>query len=99
METKSLFKQGNVVRIPVTVRPGAFINERFISLESLSGMISGFVSAENVLDVDGDRGFIQGTVLDVKQDTVVVRIKGSFFTTTGLAVLSRDWAASHLSSG
>lgn len=99
METKMPFKQGNVVKIPITVRPGAFINERFISLQTLSGMISGFVSAEDVLDVNGDRGFIQGTVLDVKKDTVVVRIKGSFFTTTGLAVLSRDWATSHLSNG
>ena len=45
---------------------------------------------------EGHEGFIRGVVREVSADTVTVEVHGSFFTTTGLAYLRRDWANSNL---
>ena len=76
----------------------SFLNERFISLETLHGVVSGFVSTDEVFDLKGDKGFIRGLIEDVKEDSIILRINGSFFTTTGLTALSMEWAKRNLGS-
>ena len=90
------FSVGQTVRIPCDVQRGAFPTEMLVTLETAEGPISGFVRAENVVGIKGHDGFIHATVTDISSDTVTVILRGSFFTTTGLAYLKRDWANSHL---
>ncbi len=98
MDASERLKPGDRVAIPVTTKTGAFLSERFISLESLHGPVSGFVHADEIFDVEGDRGFIRGLIEEIRDDAILVRISGSFFTTTGLATLSKEWANRNLST-
>ncbi|MBI4083476.1 MAG: hypothetical protein HY423_12795 [Candidatus Lambdaproteobacteria bacterium] len=79
------FKAGDRIRIPVSITPGAFLSERFITLESVTGPISGFVNSEEIFDEKRNSGYIAGIVQEVKDKSVIVRIRGSFFVTAGLA--------------
>ena len=90
------FAVGQTVRIPCEVQRGAFPTEKLVTLETAEGPISGFVRAENVVGIKGHDGFIEATVEAISSDTVTVFLRGSFFTTTGLAYLNRDWADSNL---
>lgn len=90
------FKKGTVVAIPCTVQPGAFPMEKLVSIQSLFGIITGFVPSDSQSYVQGDQGYIRGIVRKVQADKVLVEMKGSFFTTTGLAELEPKWAASNL---
>ena len=50
----------------------------------------------NPLSVQFDeQQYVKGVVQEVREDKdiIVVRIRGSFFTTTGLAEFARSWAA------
>lgn len=87
---------GQTVQVPCEVQRGAFPTEMLVTVETSEGPISGFVRAENVVGVKGHDGFIVATVRDISSDIVTVVLSGSFFTTTGIAYLNRDWANSHL---
>jgi len=82
---------GDKVRIQCDVRPGPFSGERLISFESLEGIISGFVK-ERELEAVGGEWYISGVVQEVHQEDVVVKVRGSFFTTNGIASMSRNLA-------
>ncbi|MDE2227577.1 MAG: hypothetical protein KGM97_09295 [Alphaproteobacteria bacterium] len=90
------FAAGDSVQIPCEVQVGAFPTECLITFETLEGRVSGFVRREALRDISGSKGFLPATVVDVKKDTITVRVQGSFFTTTGLAYLKRDWADSNV---
>jgi hypothetical protein len=63
----------------------------------VSGPISGFVPRSELLDAEDDAGTLRGVVVGVDaEENLAVRVVGSFFTTTGLAYLARDWAVSNL---
>lgn len=87
------FHPGELVGIPADVAGGAFPDECFVTIHTVSGPVSGFVARQNIL---GEGNRVKGVVRDVTEDTVVVWIQGSFFTTTGLAYLPRSWAQSNL---
>lgn len=89
---------GQAVGIPCDVGQGAFPNEHLVTMITTDGPVSGFVTTDNLARIEGDRGLLKGVVVQVGEETVTVRVRGSFFTTTGLAYLPRDWAASHLQS-
>ena len=89
-------ERGEEVRIPCDVKQGAFPDEHLITIDTISGPVSGFVTSDKILRLEGETGYIQGVVQDVTEDTVIVWMRGSFFTTTGLAYLSREWAGLHL---
>lgn len=91
-------ERGNEVGIPCDVKQGAFPEENLITIETISGPVSGFVNRDSILKLEGESGYIRGVVHDVTEDTVTVWIRGSFFTTTGLAYLPYEWATSHLES-
>ncbi len=90
---------GQFLKIPCEVSKGPFAGEFLISIDTGLGAHSGFVRRESV-DVLGEgRGLVTGEIVEVQDDTVVVRFNGSFFTTAaGVAQLSQTWVSSHASS-
>lgn len=77
------------VWIPCKVQPGPFSDEPLITVDSLDGPITGFVSAE---EVSRDRAKVQAIVRGIGEDHVEVWIKGSFFTTNGLTNVPMELA-------
>lgn len=92
------FKPGDEIAIPCEVGPGPFPTEKLVTLDTAEGPLSGFVRKENLLSVDstGNNGYIRGTVKEVFSEIITVVVRGSFFTTTGLASLPREWASKHV---
>lgn len=89
---------GENVGIPCQVSNGAFPGEYLVSFDSINGPVSGFVGADALESHADGETYLIATVVQADQDTVTVWIKGSFFTTTGLAYFRREWAGKHLSS-
>jgi hypothetical protein len=92
----SQFSVDQQVKIPCEVQRGAFPTELLITFETVDGPISGFVRSEDVQRVGGHHGLISAVIKEISSDTITVNVKGSFFTTNGLAYLKRDWAASNV---
>jgi hypothetical protein len=92
----SQFSVGQPVKIPCEVQRGAFPTELLVTFETVDGPTSGFVRSEDVQRVDGHHGLISAIIKETSSDTITVIVKGSFFTTTGLAYLKRDWANSNV---
>jgi hypothetical protein len=84
-------RPGMRIQIPCEVKPGPFSGERLITFETLDGPISGFVK-ETALKPNDGKWFIDGTVQSVEEDHLVVKVKGSFFTTNGIANVSKEMA-------
>ena len=85
-------KVGRNIRVPCTVQPGPFSEERLVSFDTVDGPVTGFVREEDVKQLGGDQWFIKATVLSFDKDIVEVRVDGSFFTTNGIATISRGMA-------
>lgn len=77
-------KPGDKVLIPVSVQPGPFDRERLVSFEGVDGPVSGFVPADQIVEKGTDK-FIEAEVVSSTNVAISVRLRGSFFTTTGLA--------------
>jgi len=90
------FSRGQRIQIRCEAQQGAFPDEYLVKFETAQGPVSGFVRRDNISRIDGDHAYILATVEDVSDDSLTVLVRGSFFTTTGLARLSRDWANSHV---
>ncbi len=85
-------KQGKIIGIPCDVKPGPFSDERMISFDTISGPVSGFVRENELKQIDQDQWYVRATVQSVSHDGIEVRVRGSFFTTNGLATVSREIA-------
>src|ERR1700730_1087420 len=83
------FIPGQPILIPCDVEPGAFASEFLVTFETVEGPVSGFVREDNLQrsGVEGGATYIFATVKAVSEDTLTVVVRGSFFTTTGLAHL------------
>ena len=79
---------GERIWIPVEAAEGAFPGESLVTLETNLGPVSGFTSKKD-LHLIGDRYHMEAEVQEVSEDTVTVNLRGSFFTTTGVAYLPR----------
>lgn len=90
------FRTGQVVRIPCSIEPGPFPNEHLVTIITDRGAVSGFVSPQFLDGTPGSNGFVRGTVARTSDSEVEVNIPGSFFTTRGLASVSRGWAHENL---
>ena len=90
------FSTGQTVQIRCEVRAGPFPGEFLVAFESANGPVSGFVREDNLRKTSESEGYIFATVKGVSADTLTVMVRGSFFTTNGLAHLRRDWANSHV---
>lgn len=94
----TLLTPGQTVGLPCMVQPGAFSNEYLVTIETEEGILSGFAHQEDVRRdaTDPSKGTVRGTVIELKDDMVKVRICGSFFTiAAGTTLFSTDWASIH----
>ena len=81
--------KGDTLYIPVEVGGGAFLGERVITFDTLDGPVSGFINEAQIIK-RGNTCSIEVKVLEIESDRIQVRLHGSFFTTTGLAHLSKE---------
>ncbi len=84
-------KVGMRVRVPCDVKPGPFSSERLVTFETTEGPISGFVREQDLLE-EASSWYVSGIVLETKDDSITVKVRGSFFTTNGLAKVARERA-------
>lgn len=82
---------GDVIGIECRVQPGPFSEERLVSFDTIDGPVSGFVREANLKQVEG-KWLIRAIVQGIRDDVLEVRVKGSFFTTNGLANVERRFA-------
>lgn len=82
---------GGTIKIPCEVKPGPFSDERFISFETVDGVVSGFVGERDLQEEDR-RFFVSGVVREIASDRLVVMVHGSFFQTNGIATVARSVA-------
>ena len=90
------FAPGQVIQIACDIQLGPFPSEYLVTFQTAEGPVSGFVRGEQVRSAGEHQGYIFATVQDISEDTLTVVVRGSFFTTTGLAHLKTDWAQSHV---
>ncbi len=89
MET---IEAGQEIRVRCNLAPGPFPDEFLVTVETVSGSVSGFVSESNVIKI-GEDNYVRAVVRDVEKDHISVWIGASFFTTTGLAFIPPHIAA------
>jgi len=99
----SRFAVGNIVNIPCSIAPGAFTDERLITIQTESESISGFVKTNFLVlwdkESEEEHGHVQGKIIDVTPEFITVQIQGSFFTSAaGVASVSAGWAQNNLIS-
>ena len=75
---------GQQVWVRCKVQPGPFAEEPLVTVEGTNGPLSGFVATDELKTLDRER-YVRAIVRHVTRDHVEVWIKGSFFTTNGLA--------------
>ena len=62
-----------------------------VTVETVNGPVTGFVATDELKAKDGVE-LVRGIVRDLAKDHVEVWIRGSFFTTNGLANVRRELA-------
>ncbi|HMG77154.1 MAG TPA: hypothetical protein VK591_00620 [Xanthobacteraceae bacterium] len=75
---------GQQVWIPCKVQPGPFSEEPLVTFESTDGPVTGFIDSDELKEIGGQTS-VRGIVRSIERDYIKVWIKGSFFTTNGLA--------------
>jgi hypothetical protein len=88
-EEMSSVRVGQTINIPCKISGGVLPGEVGITVDTATGPVSGFIRGQ-VVRTNGDDGYITGTVLGIEGDTVTVRLRGSFFTTTGIAYFAKN---------
>lgn len=83
---------GQEVSIRCRVQPGPFSDEPLVTVESIEGPISGFVSTDELIEGPGGETRVRATVKKIEGSIVEVWIRGSFFTTNGLTYVPREMA-------
>lgn len=97
MGANMAFKPGETVAIHCDIQPGPFPGEFLVTVQTAQGPISGFVRQDQLVELGGNKQ-LRGVVKETETDHLLVWLHGSFFTTTGLADLSREWARSNVQS-
>jgi hypothetical protein len=78
---------GERVLVPTQVEAGAFPNEKLVTVETQEGPISGFARADLIVQQPTGQ-YLVAEVKAITEGSVTVKIFGSFFTTTGLAIVA-----------
>jgi hypothetical protein len=82
---------GELVGVACSIQLGPFPDERLVTVETETGRISGFVKQGNLKIENPDQGFVKGTVVETDDDSITVKLFGSFFTTAqGVASVRAD---------
>jgi hypothetical protein len=87
----SEMKVGDVIGIQCDVRPGPFSGEQMITFDTMDGPVSGFVREPDLKEI-ASQWYVRAIIQEIRDDVLHVRVKGSFFTTNGLAAVSRRYA-------
>jgi hypothetical protein len=82
---------GAIIGVLCEVQQGPFSEDRMISFDTVDGPVTGFVR-ENELRKDGNEWRVRAVVLAIQNDEIEVRIRGSFFTTNGIATIPATMA-------
>ena len=80
---------GERVWIRCKVQPGPFSEEPLVTVDAIDGAVSGFINRDELKSEAGEN-FVRGVVRAIERDRVEVWIRGSFFTTNGLASVPRE---------
>lgn len=83
--------EGSVIGVLSQVMPGPFSGEFLISVDTVSGPVSGFVR-KNELKMDDGRWYVRAVVQSIEDESLTVWIRGSFFTINGIAKIRREAA-------
>jgi hypothetical protein len=83
---------GQEIWIRCKVQPGPFSDEKLITIDSVDGPISGFVSNDELRDGPDGSPAVRGIVHSIKSDYIEAWIRGSFFTTNGLTHVAPELA-------
>ena len=87
------FVEGQSIRIPCKVSPGPFSDEPLVTFETVNDEVTGFVGEDDLYaDKHGNR-FVRGIVHAIRADVIDVWVRGSFFTTNGLAAVHQTMVA------
>ena len=84
-------KVGDIIGVECRIQPGPFSGECLVSFDTVDGPISGFVREADLKKIDR-QWYIRAVILGIRDDVLEVRVKGSFFTTNGLAHVERRFA-------
>jgi hypothetical protein len=76
---------GQQVWIRCTVQPGPFSDEPLVTIESIDGPVSGFIDSDELREGPSGESRVRGVIRGIEKSFVEVWIRGSFFTTNGLA--------------
>ncbi|HEV3110182.1 MAG TPA: hypothetical protein VGY99_06785 [Candidatus Binataceae bacterium] len=88
------FKKGQEVWVLCEAQPGAFPDERLVTINSTTGPISGFVKTAYLEQPNSRTSHVRAQILSVLPDAVELRIPGLFFTTaSGIASVPRNLLA------
>ena len=93
MEKRMSFNIGEIVGVACSIQLGPFPDERLVTVETEDGLISGFVKQFNLKlnDPDPEHGFVKGAVVQTADESITVKLFGSFFTTaSGVASVRRN---------
>lgn len=80
-------RPGEKVLVPTDVKAGAFPGEKLVTVATSSGSISGFAKVDAIVNLGGGN-FLLAEVKTVSGANSIVKLAGSFFTTTGLASIA-----------
>ncbi len=86
-------KVGQEIGVRCDMAPGAFSDEYLVTIETVSGPVSGFVPEKSVIQTDNAEKFVRAIVKTVETQFIGVWMGGSFFTTTGLASIPPQFIA------
>lgn len=78
-------KVGDIIGVRCQVQPGPFSQERVITVEAITGPISGFVREDQLLQSVDGVWLVRAVVQKMRPNELQVLIDGSFFTTNGVA--------------
>ena len=85
------FSAGDFVGVRCEVQQGPFDDEKMITVETVDGVIAGFVRSHELRQTE-QFWEVRGKVQEINGETIKVLIYGNFFTTNGIASISRDIA-------
>jgi hypothetical protein len=92
-------RPGSDVGVPCEINPGPFPGEFLIIIRTSDESISGFVSSRDLRRETSSQGYVRARVVDVRENEIIVKLAGSFFTTTGIASFKPGWARDNLQQG
>lgn len=84
-----MFEIGQSVKVPCSMSPGPFSDEHLVTVDTMDGPISGFVRSQDFFE-EGEKRFLVGEVVEIDEETVTIKLRGSFFTTNGLAAVAKN---------